>query len=76
VRCRAERLGALEFHHLDPSQKRLEVNAKGVSLALETLWSEAQKCVLLCGICHVEVERGMSLVPATVRDGPGDYPHT
>jgi hypothetical protein len=26
-------LGALEFHHLDPSQKRLEINAKGVAVA-------------------------------------------
>lgn len=77
VLCGYDRcLGALEFHHLDPSQKRLEVNAKGVSLALATLRSEAAKCVLLCANCHVEVERGMALVPATVRSNLGEYPNT
>ena len=39
---------ALEFHHLDPSLKRLNVSASGVGLALETLRAEARKCVLLC----------------------------
>ncbi len=67
-------LGALEFHHLDPSQKRLEVNAKGVSLALDTLRAEAAKCVLLCANCHVEVERGVVTLPATVRGSPDEYP--
>jgi hypothetical protein len=66
--------GALEFHHLDPSEKRLEVNAKGVSLALATLRAEAEKCVLLCANCHVEVERGVTLLPATVRGSPDEYP--
>lgn len=65
-------LGALEFHHLDPTQKRMEVNAKGVALALETLRGEAEKCVLLCANCHVEVERGLVPLPATVRRSPSD----
>jgi transposase-like protein len=66
--------GALEFHHLDPGEKRLEVNAKGVSLALETLRAEAQKCILLCANCHAEVERGLATLPATVQGGPDEYP--
>ena len=28
---------ALQFHHLDPAQKRHEINAKGVALALDKL---------------------------------------
>lgn len=64
--------GALEFHHLDPSEKRLEINAKGVSLAIKTLRAEAEKCVLLCANCHVEVERGITLLPATVRGSPDE----
>lgn len=75
--CGYERcLGALEFHHLDRSQKRLEINAKGVALALETLRKEAQKCVLLCANCHAEVERGVATVPATVRGSPDEDPNT
>jgi transposase-like protein len=59
-------LGALEFHHLDPLQKRIEINANGTSLALDTLREEARKCVLLCSNCHAEVEAGVKEVPARV----------
>jgi hypothetical protein len=54
---------ALHFHHLDPSDKRLELNAKGVALSLERLRAEARKCVLLCSNCHAEVEDGVASVP-------------
>jgi transposase len=54
---------ALQFHHLDPSSKRHEINAKGVALALETLRGEARKCVLLCSNCHAEVEDRNASVP-------------
>lgn len=51
---------ALHFHHLDPAQKRIELNAKGVALSLQTLRVEARKCVLLCSNCHAEVEAGIA----------------
>jgi len=60
---------ALHFHHVEPSQKRHEINAKGVALALETLRAEARKCVLLCSNCHAEVEDGMTSVPVDALDG-------
>ena len=50
---------ALHFHHVDPMDKRLEINAKGVAVSLEALRSEAEKCVLLCANCHAEVEAGL-----------------
>lgn len=59
-------LAALQFHHVNPQEKRIEVNAKGVSLALETLRAEARKCVLLCSNCHAEVEFGATMLPARV----------
>jgi hypothetical protein len=52
---------ALHFHHLDPAEKRLELNARGVALSLDTLRAEARKCVLLCSNCHAEVEEGALL---------------
>jgi transposase len=55
---------ALHFHHVEPSQKRHELNAKGVALALEKLRAEARKCVLLCSNCHAEVEDRIVSVPA------------
>lgn len=53
-------LGALEFHHLDPREKRIGLSYKGAALALATLRAEAQKCVLLCANCHAEVEAGVT----------------
>ncbi len=68
-----QNMRALHFHHVEPSQKRHEINAKGVALALETLRAEARKCVLLCSNCHAEVEDGMTSVPvdALVGRPPG-----
>ena len=54
---------ALEFHHLDPAQKRLNVSASGVGLALSTLRAEARKCVLVCSNCHAELENGAAELP-------------
>jgi transposase len=55
---------ALHFHHLNPAEKRFELNAKGVALALDTLRVEAQKCVLLCSNCHAEAEERGTGPPA------------
>jgi DNA-directed RNA polymerase subunit RPC12/RpoP len=44
---------ALHFHRVNPTEKRIEPNAKGVALALR---AEARKCILLCSNCHAEVE--------------------
>lgn len=54
----SQTMRALHFHHLDPAEKRLELNARGVALSLDTLRAEARKCVLLCSNCHAEVEEG------------------
>jgi transposase len=64
---------ALHFHHLNPADKRIEINAKGIALSLATLRAEAQKCVLLCSNCHAEIEDGRATLPADVlhRYSPG-----
>jgi transposase len=54
---------ALHFHHLDPSQKCHEINARGAAMAIELLRAEAKKCVLLCANCHAEVEAGVVVLP-------------
>jgi ferredoxin len=57
---------ALHFHHIDPSHKRIEINAKGVALALAKLRAEVRKCALVCSNCHAEVEDGLAAIPAEV----------
>jgi transposase len=54
---------ALHFHHVDPSSKRFAVSLRGLSLSLETVRAEAQRCVLLCARCHAEVESGETRLP-------------
>jgi transposase len=63
-----ENMRALHFHHVRPAEKRVEINAKGIALSLETLRAEARKCVLLCSNCHAEVESGAASIPAIALD--------
>lgn len=53
-RCAA----ALEFHHLDPSEKRFGLGG-GQTRSIAEMRREAAKCVLLCSNCHAEVEAGL-----------------
>jgi len=64
-------IGALEFHHVDPSKKRLGVSYGGLAHALETLRAEAAKCMLLCANCHAEVENGVAVLPLECARSPG-----
>jgi len=70
--CGYHRLAsALQFHHVDPATKAFAVNA-GVGKALETLRSEARKCVLVCATCHVEIEAGVTPCPPLSACWPDD----
>jgi transposase len=51
-------VGALVFHHLDPSEKRFGINQLGASLGRAR--AESRKCVLLCANCHAQVEAGVA----------------
>jgi transposase len=58
---------ALEFHHVDPSQKSFGIG-RGFTRSLEETRREAAKCILLCSNCHVEVEEGLVDLPAGLRE--------
>jgi transposase len=68
-------VGALEFHHLNPAEKRLAMAARGVGLSLATARAEARKCVLVCSNCHAELEGGASVLPGKVDADPVDLPN-
>ncbi|MDQ6836092.1 MAG: helix-turn-helix domain-containing protein [Actinomycetota bacterium] len=65
-------LGALQFHHLDPKQKRLELNTNGLALSIVTAQAEARKCALLCSNCHAELEGGVIALVDRVRAPEAD----
>jgi DNA-binding transcriptional ArsR family regulator len=72
---------ALQFHHRDPSLKRLGISGEGVTYSIDVLRTEAQKCVLVCATCHVEVEAGVAHLPLELAalagsehlDNPGQH---
>lgn len=58
--------GALEFHHIDPSQKKLKFGAiRGSPRAWDVIAEELKKCILLCSICHRELEAGLIELPVS-----------
>lgn len=46
-------IDALEFHHLNPSEKEFTISGK--SYALSHLIEEVNKCMLVCANCHHEI---------------------
>ena len=59
-------VGALHFHHLDPSEKRFQLSFAGMTRSLEAMRTEARKCVLLCSNCHAEVEAELLSLPSAL----------
>jgi len=47
-------LGALEFHHTDPSEKDFHLSTKTRVVFDDAIRQELDKCSLLCANCHRE----------------------
>jgi len=50
-------LGALDFHHINPSEKDFTVGNR--DFRLKDCVEESKKCVLLCANCHREIHAGL-----------------
>lgn len=65
--CRAcgfhKYLGALEFHHIDPSKKESKMAKITRSPDSPEVQAELAKCVLLCSNCHKMVHAGVIECP-------------
>ena len=51
-------IAALEFHHLDPYEKEFSLADKIKTLSninLDEIFTEVEKCKLLCANCHREI---------------------
>ena len=51
--------GALEFHHIDPSQKEFGIAMDGVCRDIEKDLAEVRKTILVCANCHREIHEGL-----------------
>lgn len=47
-----EHFCALDFDHIDPSQKEFTIGTSYTSVSLERLYKEIDKCQVLCANCH------------------------
>lgn len=50
-------VGAMHFHHLDPSLKEFDISNS--TRSFERLVKEAEKCLLVCANHHAEAEAGI-----------------
>ena len=47
---------SLEFHHLDPSAKEIQISVAIGRKGIEACRKEVEKCILVCSNCHGEIE--------------------
>ena len=53
MKCGYKRhLAALQFHHRNPRDKKFNIH-KGITLSMDRVKSELDKCDLLCANCHM-----------------------
>jgi predicted DNA-binding protein YlxM (UPF0122 family) len=52
-------IGALEFHHLDPTVKDFAISNSGHCRSWEKVKDELDKCILVCANCHAEIHAEM-----------------
>lgn len=50
---------ALEFHHLDPTQKDFNISDRDIKLNWDEIKCELDKCILVCSNCHREIHSGV-----------------
>mgnify|MGYP002345817199 FL=1 len=62
-------LGALEFHHLDPSQKDFEIGGLKLHAWSDVVKRELDKCILVCSNCHKEIHYRLMPIFALSRPG-------
>lgn len=61
IRCGYNKcLKALEFHHLNPSQKDFTISNDHFKLSEAV--EESKKCILLCSNCHKELHDNLWLI--------------
>jgi len=59
IKCEYSKcIEALEFHHIDPSQKDFSLSSTGVTRSWDSIKKELDKCILVCSNCHREIHFG------------------
>lgn len=56
-------ISALEFHHIDPSEKDFSISNAKLTSINERIYRELDKCILVCANCHREIHDEMVGLP-------------
>lgn len=67
---------AMEFHHLDFSEKEFGISQKGYTRSWEIVKEELEKCIILCANCHREVHSGLQHLRVTADEKVGEFKET
>lgn len=51
----SKNISALQFHHINPQNKKFGLANNGIIHPWDEYWEEAQKCILVCANCHAEI---------------------
>ena len=54
AKCGENRPYAIDFHHINPSEKSFQISGMVREKSRESILAEIQKCVCLCKNCHAE----------------------
>lgn len=54
-------IGALEFHHVDPTQKDFGIGQISLRKFNDAIKKELDKCIVLCSNCHKEVHNELRI---------------
>lgn len=52
-------MAALEFHHINPSEKSFAISKAHSGYSLDEILKELEKCILVCSNCHKEIHAGI-----------------
>ncbi|MBI5747458.1 MAG: hypothetical protein HZA13_10715 [Nitrospirae bacterium] len=75
--CSYDRCGeALEFHHLESSEKDFGISNQGYTRSWKRVEEELKKCILLCANCHREVHASLQLLRETAVEKSGEFRET
>lgn len=50
---------ALEFHHINPSEKDFGISANGLTRSWKVIQPELDKCICVCNRCHREIHSNL-----------------
>lgn len=72
AKCGDKRVYLLDFHHIDPKQKKFTIASK-TSGSMDDIDKEIQKCVCLCRNCHAEFHHFYGMSPESPTEAINEF---